>query len=246
MRNWGAEVTTIKYIVIVSADAEWEVVHKMFPDSIPQLSPFGEWFLQEYPNNLAYKPPVLYFRGGWGKVSAAASTQFLIDRWTPDLIINLGTCGGIEGKIKRGEIVLVEKTVIYDIFELMGEPDTHIEHYVTELDLAWLREPYPIPVIRASLLSGDRDLIAGDVIGLYDKYGAVAGDWESGAIAWVAKRNNIPSLILRGVTDLVGVNGGEAYDGKINIFHQNTYIIMRRLISSLPGWLSQFTQDKTT
>ncbi|RPI83169.1 MAG: hypothetical protein EHM41_16570 [Chloroflexi bacterium] len=45
-----------------------------------------------------------------GKISAAASTQYIIDRWNPDLLINLGTCGGFEGCIERGAVVLVEKT----------------------------------------------------------------------------------------------------------------------------------------
>ena len=41
----------------------------------------------------------------------------------------------------------------------------------------------------------------------------MALDWESGAIAWVAARNQTRCLILRGVTDLVGEAGDEAYDG---------------------------------
>ena len=61
--------------------------------------------------------------------------------------------------------------------------------------------------------------------------------WESGAIAWVARRNAVRCLILRGVTDLVGAEGGEAYHGNIQIFHDNAAVIMRRLIESLPGWL---------
>ena len=46
---------------------------------------------------------------------------------------------------------------------------------------------------------------------LIEKYNAVAADWESGAIAWVAKKNNTRVLILRGVSDLVDDSGGEAY-----------------------------------
>ena len=69
------------------------------------------------------------------------------------------------------------------------------------------------------------------------KYGAVAGDWESGAIAFVAARNGVPCLILRGVTDLVGSQGGEAY-GNINLFEVATRGVLERLIQSLPAWLA--------
>ncbi len=72
---------------------------------------------------------------------------------------------------------------------------------------------------------------------LIQKYQAVAADWESGAIAWVAKRNGVRPLILRGVTDLVGVSGGEAY-GDYELFIQRTREIMKKLFDQLPKWLS--------
>ncbi len=80
-----------------------------------------------------------YFHGGWGKISAAATTQYVIDHFQPDLLVNLGTCGGFEGRIARGTIILVTKTIVYDIIEQMSEPEEAIAHYSTELDLSWLR-----------------------------------------------------------------------------------------------------------
>jgi nucleoside phosphorylase len=38
-----------------------------------------------------------FLHGGWGKVAAAGSTQYAIDRWAPARLINLGTCGGFKG-----------------------------------------------------------------------------------------------------------------------------------------------------
>jgi adenosylhomocysteine nucleosidase len=71
-------------------------------------SPFGEWFIKDeilggQPNSGALSSiPVVYIHGGWGKISAAVSAQYVIDRWNPDLLINLGTCGSFEGLVKRG------------------------------------------------------------------------------------------------------------------------------------------------
>ncbi len=69
---------------------------------------------------------------------------------------------------------------------------------------------------------------------------AAAADWESGAIAYVAHKNNKRILILRGVTDLVGPKGGEAY-GKIEVFERATQTIMKRLLNGLPAWLSRIS-----
>ncbi|MGQ9554822.1 MAG: 5'-methylthioadenosine/S-adenosylhomocysteine nucleosidase family protein [Anaerolineae bacterium] len=72
---------------------------------------------------------------------------------------------------------------------------------------------------------------------LRERYGAVAGDWESGAIAWVAARNGTRCLILRGVSDLVGSSGGEAYAGNIEAFAAGAQAVLARLVHALPEWL---------
>jgi hypothetical protein len=54
----------------------------------------------------------------------------------------------------------------------------------------------------------------------------------------VAKKNNVRCLILRGVTDIVGAGGGEAY-GNINLFHERTKILMKGLVEQLPDWLER-------
>jgi adenosylhomocysteine nucleosidase len=95
-------------------------------------------------------------------------------------------------------------------------------------------------VVRSLLVSGDRDLFCDELNTLKSKYGAIAGDWESGAIAWVAARNRTQCLILRGVTDLVCETGGEAYGGKVKNYYENTGVVMNKLIDSLPGWLLMF------
>jgi adenosylhomocysteine nucleosidase len=70
------------------------------------------------------------------------------------------------------------------------------------------------------------------------KYGAVAGDWESGAIAFISKANYVPCLILRGVSDLVGNEGGEVYDN-ITLFAERAKGVMLNLLGYLEGWVKQ-------
>jgi adenosylhomocysteine nucleosidase len=226
-----------RVVVLISAGAEWRAVRALFTHCSPQPSPYGEWFGAEIDLG-ARREPVVCFHGGWGKIAAAGSTQYAIDRWSPALLVNLGTCGGFEGEIERGAIVLAERTLVYDIIEQMSDPQAAIAHYATEIDLSWLREPYPQAVVRTLLVSADRDLIADDLPQLKAQYGAVAGDWESGAIAFVAQRNHTRCLILRGVSDLVGEHGGEAYDGNSHVFNDNARAIMAQLVRALPGWLA--------
>ncbi|MFA5874027.1 MAG: 5'-methylthioadenosine/S-adenosylhomocysteine nucleosidase [Anaerolineales bacterium] len=223
-----------RIVVLISSNSEWRAVKEILAPSRVQSTPPGETFGVR---------PFTYFHGGWGKISAAATTQYVIDHFQPTLLVNLGTCGGFEGCIARGTVILVTKTIVYDIFEQMSDTEDAIAHYSTELDLSWLNDRGPqtadhgqSSIVRGLLVSADRDIVPADIPGLVQKYGAVAADWESGAIAWVAQKNKIKCLILRGVTDLVSAGGGEAY-GNIELFHENTKSIMKTLIDQLPVWL---------
>ena len=221
----------MKVVVIISANGEWKALKSLFPESKIEESAFGERF-----DAILDQWTLTFFHGGWGKVSAAASTQYVVDQYHPDLMVNLGTCGGFQDRIELGTIILVERTIIYDIVEQMTDPDQAIDQYSTKLDLNWLPRLTPSPVARGLLVSADRDIFAGDIAVLIEKFDAVAADWESGAIAWVAQKNNQRLLILRGVSDLVGAEGGEAY-GDYELFLGRTKEVMRRLIDVLPKWL---------
>jgi adenosylhomocysteine nucleosidase len=232
------DTLTPRAVVIISANIEWQALRSFFPAVTINNSPMGDWFHLEL--SLAGQPePVLFFHGGWGKIAAAASTQYIIDRWSPRLLLNLATCGGFAGHIQRGEIVLAERTLVYDIIEQMTDPAEAIAHFATDIDLSWLAEPYPQPVRRTLLVSADRDLLAEEVPQLHARFGAVAGDWESGAIAWVAARHGTRCLILRGVTDLVDPAGGEAYAGNLPVFVNGTRQIFAAVLPHLPQWLER-------
>lgn len=220
----------MKIVVLISAIAEWNAVKPLFPDAKLRKFPFGECF-----DILIQDEHISFFHSGWGKIASAGSMQFVIDHDSPDLIINLGTCGGFEGVVERGDIVLVDQTYVYDIVELMGDLDI-VSYYATSLDLSWLAEPYPFPVRRGMLASADSDLPP-DKIPLLESHGAIAADWESAALAWVAGRNNARLLILRGVSDMVSEAGGEAYNN-IEMFNERARGIMEQLVEQLPEWLN--------
>jgi adenosylhomocysteine nucleosidase len=221
-------------VVLVSATAEWAPVREAFPDAAVGTTPFGEWFAAEVGPR---RRPVLFVFGGWGKIAAAASAQYALDRWSPRLVVNLGTCGGFSGAIERGTVLLVERTLVYDVVELMADSEAAVAHYATVLDLSWLPERSPTEVRRGLLLSADRDIGPDDLPRLRRFPGAVAADWESGAIAYVAARNGTRCLILRGVSDLVGEDGGEAYNGHGTHFEENARSVMLSLLDALPAWI---------
>jgi adenosylhomocysteine nucleosidase len=143
--------------------------------------------------------------------------------------------------VEQGELILVDRTFVYDIVELMGDLDIST-YYASTLDLGWLADPLPYPARRGLIASADSDLPPEKILFLRSK-GALAADWESAAFAWVAKRNNARLLILRMVSDIVSDQGGEAY-GDIEIFNERAKGIMARLFDQLPGWLNAVRINK--
>jgi len=219
----------MKLAIIISAIAEWDGVKPLFPSAHIERFPYGECFQTQIDHQ-----PITFFHTGWGKTASAGALQYILNIYSPDLVINLGTCGGFEGSVEQGDVILVERTFIYDIVELMG--DLNISgYYASTLDLSWLAEPYPYPVRRGVIASADSDLPPQKIPFLKSK-GAIAADWESAALAWVAHKNNARLLILRAVSDMVSEAGGEAYDN-IEIFNERAKEIMKHLITQLPDWL---------
>jgi len=239
----------VKAAILISANAEWEATKPLFPNAPITHTPFGE-SIHLAPDNL--KPGTSHltpetshltpetshltlYHSGWGKISSAAIMQYVIDHRSPDLVVNLGTCGGFEGCVDQGDIILVERTFVYDILELMEEDDIS-PFYASDLDLSWLAEPYPYPIRRGALASADSDLLP-ERIPLLKSKGAIAADWESAALAWVAQKNMARLLILRAVSDVVHQQGSEAYNN-YEVFKARTREIMERLFDQLPGWLA--------
>jgi adenosylhomocysteine nucleosidase len=214
------------FAVLVSANAEWKAVKSAFPNVHIDNSPYGEYFFEQVDEE-----KVLFCHGGWGKVAAAASTQYVIDHFNPEYLINIGTCGGIEGRIRRFDVVAPDRVVIYDIHEAMG--DDPRQGVTTELEMP---AQFPTACVRTTLYSADRDLTPARLREIEDQYRPVVVDWESGAIAWVAKRNGTPLLILRGVSDLVSLEEAEA-QGNEALFEANAARIMQGLIRDLSKWM---------
>src|ERR1700759_1546404 len=91
---------SVRVIALISATAEWKALVGLFPGDGLHDTPFGQWLTHRLGGE-----DVIFFHGGYGKVSAGGSTQYAIDHWHPALLVNIGTCRGCsEGKV--GHIVL--------------------------------------------------------------------------------------------------------------------------------------------
>ncbi len=142
---------------------------------------------------------------GIGKVSAALTTQLLIDIYSPDFILNFGTCGGMNDSVEILKYYAVEKCCQFDfdLRELDGVPLGYIQEYDTVYfntctnGLEFLN--------KSTLASADRftnDI--NDINAINNDVKCSLRDMEGGAIAQVCTSNNMPLYMIKGITDIYG------------------------------------------
>lgn len=142
---------------------------------------------------------------GIGKVNAGMSTQLLIDRFSPDIIINFGVAGGkANSGLKAGDIVQVSKVCQYD-YDL-SEIDNVDIGYMQDYNLTY----YPVsvcpnlPYSIAKCATGDRFTSKQMYLDIIKNLGADIVDMECGAIGQVCYANGVSLQIVKLISDVDG------------------------------------------
>ena len=136
---------------------------------------------------------------GLGKVMASATTQLMISSFSPRLLINFGSCGGVSPGLRVGDAVLASSVIEYD-FDSLHKDSPRLHCALPWVDLLADR----FPRLKVGLLaSADQNADTPEKrTWIHEQFQALAADWEGAAVVRVAHRNQLPALVLRGVTDV--------------------------------------------
>lgn len=141
---------------------------------------------------------------GIGKVSAALTTQLLIDKYNPEFIFNFGTCGGMNKSVEILNYYLIDKCCQFDfdLRELDGVPLGYIQEYNTVFFDTYTKG---LDFLKTSQVAS-ADRFTNDVadINAINDIGCSLRDMEAGAIAQVCTSNNVPLVMIKGVSDVYG------------------------------------------
>ncbi len=165
-----------------------------------------EFFLADKPayrGKLNGKEVVLAI-SGIGKVSAGLTTQLLIDKYSPSFVLNFGTCGGMNNSVGIKKYYAIEKCCQFDfdLRELDGVPLGYIQEYKTayfSTDLTGLEH-----FEKSILATADRFTNDENDIKTINEIGCSLRDMEGGAIAQVCASNNVPLVMIKGISDVYG------------------------------------------
>jgi adenosylhomocysteine nucleosidase len=226
----------MRIVVHIPARSEWRALLNELPSHLPsQRVSVGEVITLDWPTN-ASPVELIVLHGGVGKIRAAASAQYAICTWHPDLYVVLGTAGAVDPNVQELDLVWATQTIISD-FQL-ALTTTAVNTLITDHQMRcphdWSTCVFPLPVRPGVIATADGDVTHHNAAWLHTTFGATIADWESGAIAYVCAVNAIPWLILRGVSDVPTTQPDHQYQR----FQHNTPIVMQRLWSLVPSVLT--------
>lgn len=164
---------------------------------------------------------VIVCLSGIGKVSAAVGTTLLIERYSPDCIINTGTAGGL-GTAKVHDIILatevrhhdVDVTAFgYKIGQQAQQPEAFLpdENLVKQAKEMCAKHSYK--TICGLLVSGDTFVSNPQRVSwIAESFPtALAVEMEAAAIAQVCHQLKVPFLVLRAISDKAGEGDATSY-----------------------------------
>lgn len=204
----------------INSNEEWEATKELLNPIGIKHSPYGECFKTKISDFNC-----IFYHSGATKTRSAGACQYAIDKWVPEIIFVLGTCGGVSEDIRPLDIILAEATGQYDVITMKKRESIFYE--IIELDNSWINlRDFPYKLIRGFLATADKSVTAKNFHSLRES-GAHGADWETASIATVCKLNKTKCCAVRGVSDVVSQ---EDVFLQLEDYKRNTSIIMKDLI----------------
>ena len=200
MKNYG---------IIAAMQEEMQEIQKIMKN-IQKIEIYGLNFIKGEINDKL----VVLVEAGVGKVNATRTAQLLIDKFDIDVVINIGSAGSANDKLNIGDIVIGKKLVQHDFdITAFGHPKGYISNvgqYLesdTQLMKKMEKAIKDLENIDFKILVGT--IASGDIFctnikmkeKIRNKFEADAIEMEGAAIAQVCKLDDIPFIVIRGISD---------------------------------------------
>lgn len=225
---------TIGLVVAIEMDA---VLRKY---GIPAQSLNADGFSVKVYENDAF---TLYaIDAGAGEISAAISTQYLISNYHVDAVVNFGVVGALTEAVKTAQLCIVERVIHYD-YDTTGwlnlprgqYPGEQSPYFRTDrqlLEAAMEAAPDLMPV---SCASADKFVDQeADKRALHSCYGAEICEMEAAGIVLTCKRNGVPCLLMKAVSDSL-TGGGKEFMAEVGRVSELCFDIVDRVIRRIAG-----------
>ncbi|MGD8214203.1 5'-methylthioadenosine/adenosylhomocysteine nucleosidase [Aestuariimicrobium sp. Y1814] len=181
---------------------------------------------------------VVLVRCGIGLVNSASATVAALHRWQPDIVISVGSAGGLQGKVKRGDVVASTELTYstadavafgYTMGQVPGMPVTFSGDSAS---LAAIGDDDS--VVAGPIASGDvfvSGYLLDNIIFEFPQTAAV--DMESTAVAQVCHSYEVPFISIRGISDMCGQDASSEHDDNLDDVSERSANAVVRLLTKV-------------
>ncbi len=228
------ENRTEKTGILVASRREWSAVLAVLGKTHEDCT---SYLYGEYLETVFDGQPILFFYAKNRKTRSSAATQYMLDRFAFSLLIDIGTCAGIDRRLHLLDILIPNRAVNFDMSVIGHEPTFKDDDWTVAFDLSKLDFDYKT----GTIATGGRPVVTQEDYDLLNEAGAAVGDTESAAIAWVCRENCVENYFIKGISDFpLGIDPSSEIDGngmggeQAELFSRNIPLIMRDI---LEHWL---------
>jgi len=150
---------------------------------------------------------------GVGKVNAAVCAEAMILKYSPDFIINIGVAGGLDERLKVGDVVIAESVAEHDMdTSPLGDPIGFISginiinipcsKFLSDKLLQAAKTVPSISAIKGVIASGDQFISTDKQRNfIKENFSAAAAEMEGASIGHVCYLNSVDFCVLRAISD---------------------------------------------
>lgn len=201
----------------------------------------------EFYHGTLFDMDVVLLLCGIGKVAASVGTTILIDQFSPDLVINTGSAGGLSTDLNVGDVIISNEVRYHDVdVTLFGyeygqlpkmpagfTPDKELietaKKAAKKIDELHIRD--------GLIITGDSFIHDKEVV---DKIKSKlpkmeATEMEAASIAQVCYMFKTPFLIIRSISDVPGKESKQSFEEFLIVAAKNSGKLVEEILLELKG-----------
>ena len=188
---------------------------------------------------------VILGKSGIGKVNAALSTSLLLERFSPDVVINTGSAGGFLSTLNVGDVVIssevrhhdVDVTAFgYEYGQVPGMPAAFTaDSKLIEVAKKAAENVQGMQIVEGLIATGDSfmndpvrvDYVREKMPELY------AAEMEAAAIAQVCHSFKTPFVVIRALSDIAGKESNVSFEQFLVKAAENSSQLIENMLTEL-------------
>ena len=224
------------------------IMGAMEEEITPLLSHFTDIRKTEYANNIYYEVKlnnldVVIAYSKIGKVFSTLTATTMIQKFNCDTLLFSGVAGGINPKLKIGDLIVASKLTQHDLdITAFGHPNGYVpggEVFVNTDDTLKnialeVAKENNINIVEGIIATGDQFIANQERKDfIQNTFNADALEMEGASVAVVCDALNVPCLILRAISDTADIDAGFNFDEFLETSAKNSANFIMKVISKI-------------